>query len=366
MQERSSTSRRRWIWCGVTAVALAALVTGSVVAASAAAPVNTKEPSLKGSALVGKDLTGNAGTWTGAGISYAYRWLRCDKSAANCVPIAGAIAIKYKVTSTDLGATIRFEVTGSNTDGKGTATSNPTTVITTTGGIPASSTPPTIGGTATVGATLTSTDGTWVGDQPITYSYQWQHCDANGNACKDIAQATHSSTKLTDKEAGFTIRIEVSARNSRGTGKAFSLQTALVQGGGSGGGIINLPGGGKSVDVKDVPAGERLIVESVAFNPNPVRSRTQPSTVTITVKDTRGYFVRNAFVFIRSTPILTSTPTDAQTAVDGKIAYAITPRSDFPLRNGYNVQFFVKAYRKGDPTLAGISGSRLVQVATAT
>jgi hypothetical protein len=29
------------------------------------------------------------------------------------------------------------------------------------------------------------------------------------------------------------------------------------------------------------------------------------------------------------------------------------------------VQFFVKAYGKGDPALAGISGTRLVQVATA-
>jgi hypothetical protein len=37
----------------------------------------------------------------------------------------------------------------------------------------------------------------------------------------------------------------------------------------------------------------------------------------------------------------------------------------FPLKNGYNVQFYVKAYRKGDPSLAGISGTRLVRVATA-
>jgi hypothetical protein len=29
------------------------------------------------------------------------------------------------------------------------------------------------------------------------------------------------------------------------------------------------------------------------------------------------------------------------------------------------VQYFVKAYGKGDPTLAGISGTRLVRVATA-
>ena len=68
---------------------------------------------------------------------------------------------------------------------------------------------------------------------------------------------------------------------------------------------------------------------------------------------------------LRSTPILTSTPTDAQTATDGKVAYAVMPTSSFPLKNGYSVQFFVKAYRKGDPTLAGVSGTRLVQVATA-
>ncbi|MSO96311.1 MAG: hypothetical protein EXQ81_11080 [Thermoleophilia bacterium] len=290
--------------------------------------------------------------------------MRCDTSAANCLPIAGATNTKYKLTSADLGATIRFEATGSNAEGTTTKSSNPTTVITTTAGAPANSVaaPPTISGAATVSSTLTATTGTWVGDAPIQYSYRWQHCDANGNACKNIGQATKGTYKLTDKEVGFTIRIQVIAKNSRGTGTAFSHQTALVTGGG---GVINLPGGGKSVDVKDVPAGERLIVQAVVFNPSPVRSRTKPIAVTITVKDTRGYFIRNALVFIRSTPLLTSTPTDAPTHTDGKVAYSIQPTSSFPLKNGYNVQFFVKAYRKGDPALAGISGSRLVQVATA-
>ena len=60
----------------------------------------------------------------------------------------------------------------------------------------------------------------------------------------------------------------------------------------------------------------------------------------------------------------TSTPTDAPTGSSGTVTYSITPRSDFPIKNGFSVQFFVKAYRSGDPTLAGISGTRLVQVAT--
>ena len=35
----------------------------------------------------------------------------------------------------------------------------------------------------------------------------------------------------------------------------------------------------------------------------------------------------------------------------------------FPaLRNGYSLQFYVKAYRQGDPVLGGIAGTRLVQV----
>jgi hypothetical protein len=117
--------------------------------------------------------------------------------------------------------------------------------------------------------------------------------------------------------------------------------------------------------VKDVgPAGERLTVDKVVFNPNPVTTRHVPIRVTITVKDTKGRLVQGALVFIRSTPIVTSTPTDAPTGNDGTVSYSIQPRSDFPIKNGFSVQFFVKAYRSGDPTLAGISGTRLVQVAT--
>ena len=88
--------------------------------------------------------------------------------------------------------------------------------------------------------------------------------------------------------------------------------------------------------------------------------------MTITVKDTKGKLVQGALVFFRSTPIVTSTPTDAPTDSKGTVSYNVTPRSDFPIKNGFSVQFFVKAYRQGDPSLAGISGTRLVQVATHT
>ena len=92
-------------------------------------------------------------------------------------------------------------------------------------------------------------------------------------------------------------------------------------------------------------------------------SRSQPINVRIRVKDTKGNLVRGALVSIRSTPVVASIPTTHRRERTG-VTYTIQPEGDFPLKNGYSVQFFVKAYRQGDPTLAGISGTRLVQVAT--
>jgi hypothetical protein len=234
-----------------------------------------------------------------------------------------------------------------------------TTTASGASGKPVSTQPPVISGFTELGNTIHTTNGTWTGSTPITYSYQWQRCDTAGNACAAISGANQSTYKIVSADSGHTLRVKVTAHNSNGKGTAISDQTATVTGSGGG-------GGGNTVDVKDVPANERLVVDSVTFSPNPVSSRSTPITVRIQVKDTRGKLVSGALVFLRSTPILTSTPTDAPTGADGKVTYHVTPRSDFPLKTGYSVQFYVKAYRSGDKTLAGIYGSRLVQVATVT
>ena len=236
-------------------------------------------------------------------------------------------------------------------------------MVTTEGGKPANSAPPTISGSALVGSTLTAATGTWVGDQPITYSYKWLRCDGDGNACKATGK-TAKTYKVVQEDVKRRLRVQIVAKNSRGSGDAFSTPTDVVPDTGSGG-IVDLPGGGKSIDAKDVAREQRLVVDSVLFDPNPVRSRTTPLYVSIRVTETgKGYAVRNATVFIRSTPLLTSSGDNGLTAVDGWITYKLQPESDFPLKNGYNVQFFVKAYRNGDPSLGGVYGTRLVQVPT--
>ena len=353
----------------LTAVAaLAAATTAS--SRPSAAPVNSVEPTISGVALVGNTLTAHRGSWTGKQpINFGYAWGRCDQNGGSCSQIAGAADSTYTLTSSDVGSTIRVRVIAKNSDGKTTADSNATGVVSTQGGTPANSAPPTISGSALVGSALSASTGTWVGTAPITYSYKWLRCDSAGNACTNPPPSQASYT-VVKGDVGHTLRVKVIAQNSRGKSSAISNQTDVVQdtggGGGGGGGVIVLPGGEKSVPASEIPKGERLIVDQVKFTPNPVTSRSEQIQIRVKVVDTRGYVVRGAYVYIRSTPILTSAMPDAATATDGWVTFVTVPRSDFPLKTGYNVQFYVKAYRKGDPTLAGIAGTRLVQVATQT
>jgi hypothetical protein len=128
-------------------------------------------------------------------------------------------------------------------------------------------------------------------------------------------------------------------------------------------GLITLPNGERSIPVTSVPSNESLVVDQTVFGTNPVRSRTEPFQVRIKVKDSRGFVVRDALVFFRSTPLVTQNAQDQRTGQDGWLTLTVTPERDFPeLRNDYNLQFYVKAYRQGDPVLAGVAGTRLVQV----
>jgi hypothetical protein len=67
---------------------------------------------------------------------------------------------------------------------------------------------------------------------------------------------------------------------------------------------------------------------------------------------------------LRATPLLTSSPPEQATLADGTVTLQLMPRASFPLANGYNVQFFVRARKAGENPLAGVSTRRLVQVRT--
>jgi hypothetical protein len=83
---------------------------------------------------------------------------------------------------------------------------------------------PVVSGTATVGQTLTTTDGTWTGTPTPTFTYQWQRTGS------DIGGATSSTYVLVAADYANTIRCVVTATNAAGSAAANSNSTASVAG----------------------------------------------------------------------------------------------------------------------------------------
>jgi hypothetical protein len=129
--------RKRWVavgavfGAGIAAVVVAALgaFAGFGHAASTVAPDNTSPPTISGTPQEGSTLNGNRGQWSNNPTDFNYAWLRCDKNGGSCASISGATSRSYKLTSADVGNTVRFRVRATNASGSTNATSVPTAVI---------------------------------------------------------------------------------------------------------------------------------------------------------------------------------------------------------------------------------------------
>ncbi|HUF01645.1 MAG TPA: hypothetical protein VMN35_04390, partial [Gaiellaceae bacterium] len=292
----------------------AAFLAGPSTAAPNVAPSPTGAPVVSGTPSVGEVLRTTRGTWTGTQpITYAYRWYRCDgrgaPDASDCRRISNASNASYVLRQADAGFRIRSQVVATNADGSARSTSNPTNVI--QSARPVNTTEPSISGTPVVGNRLTANRGQWVGNTPITYSFQWLRCNASGAECGEIAGATDNTYLLVAADLNRTIRVRVTARNDAGTRSAISNETAQVRSAAqqpppSG----SLPAGSLQV------AGDRLVVSQVRFSPNPVTSRTAPITVRVRVTARQNRPVSGALVFMRATPRVVQGQTRA-TEADG-------------------------------------------------
>jgi hypothetical protein len=94
-----------------------------------AAPTNTLLPSISGASSQGSMLTADPGSWTGSPTSFAYQWRRCNTSGAACSNISQATGTGYLTTASDVGSTLRVNVTASNAGGSGSAVSAATATI---------------------------------------------------------------------------------------------------------------------------------------------------------------------------------------------------------------------------------------------
>jgi hypothetical protein len=231
-------SKKRWArraWLGLT-TGLATALVASVAALSASAatgpPQNTTRPTVTGTPVVGKVLTAHNGTWTGtAPITFKYQWTRCTGTGTGCAPIdEAAQSQSYILTSDDLGHRLRVIVTATDSAGTNSRNSALTPIIrAAAANAPVNTTRPSISGSAVEGNTLTASNGTWNGASPITYTYQWQRCDATGALCHNITDAKSQTYTPTSLDVGSTLRIVVLATNANGSGASISHQSTAIR-----------------------------------------------------------------------------------------------------------------------------------------
>jgi hypothetical protein len=350
------------------ALALAVAVPAAVASSAADPPRNTTMPTIAGAARAGVTLRVWPGRWSGTQpIRFSYQWVRCSSRMSDCANVRGADDRDFRLGSADVGRRLLVSVRASNSAGGSVAQAS-TPVVAPPAAAPVNTATPVVTGTPQEGQTLTASSGSWGGTEPFSFAYQWYRCAANGASCSPIIGATSATFALTKADVNLTVRVAVTARNAAGSRSSTSAAAGPVTAAPPPGpdGQIRLPDGRVSIPVTSVSLPERLIVTDVRFSPNPVRSRRDPITARIRVADTRGFVVRDALVFLRATPLLTTTPPEQATQQDGTVTLQLLPRASFPLKRGQNVQFFVRARKLGENPLAGVSTRRLVQVRTAS
>ena len=370
------TTRRIGVVWTLAAAALASLATvlalpGGSGAVTRAVPDNTQEPRISGSATIGSTLSASQGSWNGSPTGYAYQWVRCPRdgglpSGADCAAIGGATTTKYVVASADVDAPPsrprdgverrRLEDRRVQRDRRRARGRRG----------PAGQRPgPTLSGTAAQGQTLHVSPGTWNGRQPITYTFRWVRCDTAGNNCILQQGFQDDAYLVREGDVGKTIRARVIARN--GAGEASRLTAPEPHRAGAADTSRPVRGDHAAERREVDPGDERALGRAARRGPGAVLSEPapladDPITVRIKVKDTRGYVVRDALVFVRSTPLVTRNAQDQKTGQDGWLQLTVTPEHDFPeLNPAYAVQFFVKAFRQA-PAARGVAAYRLVQV----
>lgn len=363
---RSMTKRRASIAVVTTALlAIAAIFAGSGSARSQGIPTNTVEPRITGTPVVNSTLTVSRGTWTEAPTSYEFQWTRCPTSggaadASNCAAISGATTTKYDPGNIDVGKRLRARVTAANEDGSKTVATNASAVIKAAGEL-AATTPPTISGAAAVGSTLTGNKGQWSGVEPISFTYSWRRCDADGGSCATIIGATETTYLLKSVDLGNTIRFRVVAKDGTATTAAVSVPTAVVKATAPPPATNGCAKSGGTVPISGISPPARLTID---------QTQVSPSTITFGTRQVTGRFhvsacggsVEGALVYVTAVPYgMFSIPNEQATGSDGWATMQFSAKAGFPVSSKQQLLvMFVRARKNGENLLGGISTRRLV------
>ncbi len=224
---------------------------------------------------------------------------------------------------------------------------------------PTNNNPPTIAGTAQAGSTLTAGNGTWTGTTPITFTYQWDRCDANGKSCAAITGQTNNTYTVQQADVGSTLIVIVVGTNSEGNDSEGSVPTAVVT---AAPGPTGCPSGTGAIQITDLTSPAHLLIGGGTVTPSPVTRTSGTIQVHFLVTACGGRPVQGALVYVTAVPYNQfSIPPEATTGVDGSAVLSMNELRGFPASSHQQLLVvFVRARKSGEDLLGGISARRLV------
>ena len=227
---------------------------------------------------------------------------------------------------------------------------------------PMNQSPPTISGKAQVGETFTADPGKWSGATPITYTYDWRRCDANGGSCASISGATDKTYMLKPVDSGNTLRVHVTAKNSDGSNSSTSVPTAVV---GSPPPTTSNgcpTSGSGTLDVAALSPPARLNIDGQQVSPTVIGRSVADVAMKFHISACSGRSVQGALVYATAVPFEQfGVPPEATTGSDGWATLTFHRASRFPASSHQQLlAVFVRARKSGENLLGGISSRRLV------
>jgi hypothetical protein len=229
---------------------------------------------------------------------------------------------------------------------------------------PSNTKPPVVSGTPEVGKELTTTNGTWSGTTPLSFSYQWRRCDKNGGGCAHISGATDNTYKLQGADGGHTLRVVVTAKNGDGSANATSVPTAVIPATPVSNNGCPANKSAKTAPIAELAPPARLQIVAFDVTTGSINKQTQSFSLQVRVGSTCGVDIQGASVYVTAVPYNQfDIPDERLTGSDGTATLSFSRLSNFPASSKQQqLTLFIRATKPGEDILAGVSTRRLVAV----
>lgn len=208
----------------------------------------TSDPLITEAPIVGTPLSVIPGAWRGIPEpTISISWLRCSRPSAaststatrqpsGCTVLGEEVGTSYTPTLGDIGKFIRAAETATNYAGAVTRYSATSTSVQLPPSAPISLVAPTIPRSIRAGGTVTGRAGSFIGSQPMTYTYGWYVCPSEvassvtlAEGCSEISGQYSLRYRTTISIRGLFLVFRVTATNGLGSLTVFSASSAAVR-----------------------------------------------------------------------------------------------------------------------------------------